>query len=172
MGILSKVREIKERIEEHQDRARTQKEIEASAERIERQRDVSRKEQAGMISPQLAEKRKKSISEDYERAKTPLSEKVASKMKSGLTDIGASVAKEFGAPARQYGQPKSVRTKTVEGSGKDRRVTTTTTTDPVQRRERHQSTGQFRTNELTSLFGPPPGRKRGKNPPRLKDPWY
>lgn len=102
MGLLDKIRDVRENVEDALDRTKTRKEIEASESRIQRERKLRKKEAAGQISEELAEKRRERIKSDYEREKKPLSEKIISRAEAS--------AKEFLTPPKK-------------GSGKRRQVT-------------------------------------------------
>ena len=86
MGIADKVRQLKERAEEKLDQMKTKHEVESSAERIQRSRELYQKERSGQISQELATKRKKEIASDYERKKVPLAAKVVERTQASASE--------------------------------------------------------------------------------------
>jgi len=86
MGIKDKIREFKESREEQRDQEQMQQEVEVSAERIQRERELQRKERAGKISVDLAKKRREDIARDYESNKIPLKHKVQDTISQKVTE--------------------------------------------------------------------------------------
>ena len=93
MGILDKVRQVRESVEEKMDERKMKAETEASAERIQRNREITEKEKSGRISPELAEERRQRAAKTYERQATPIPERMMESAKSFIGNPAEDIRK-------------------------------------------------------------------------------
>ena len=75
-NVAKKVEETRERIEEVELREQNKRETEASAARLQKEKEIRAKQASGTISPEMAEERRKRAVEKYESDKKSTVEKV------------------------------------------------------------------------------------------------
>ena len=169
MGILDKAREAIDRVQERQDKAQQKRETEASARRIRDTMSAEKRQRTGDITPERAAYYKERAAKRYEKEKEAPMVRVGRNLMSAGKSLGSTVVREFNMPARGSGSPQSIKTVTIEGSGKTRKVTKTTTTYPRQSQRKNQGfmtgTGLLMGSD-TFLSG---GRKKGG---RKKNDWF